>query len=128
MAKPDLTLESALEIVLCMESAAKKAREMKGQKNGVVLKVSKQVPSGTGSSSAPTKICGRCGHGKHSRDQCKFKEATCHKCKKVRHISPMCWSKPKASSKQSTKWLCADSTSSTDEPLYCITDHSSCPP
>ena len=45
----------------------------------------------------------------------------------VGHISPLCWSKPKASSKQSNQWLCADSTRSTDEPLYCITDHSSCP-
>ena len=78
-------------------------------------------------SSAVTRPISLQSSGKHSRDQCKFKEATCHKCKKVGHISPMCWSKPKASNKQSNQWLCADSTSSTDEPLYCITDHSSCP-
>ena len=127
LAKPDLTLESALEIAISMEAAAKKAKEMKGQGNGTVLKVTKH-----GDSSAPARNCDRCGRGKHSRDQCKFKGATCHKCGKVGHISPVCRSKAKSvktGSKQSAKWLTSDSASDTcaEEPLFAMSDHSSCP-
>jgi len=103
LAKPDLMLESALEIAISMEAAAKKAKEMKGQGNSTVLKITKH-----GDSSTPAKNCDRCGCGKHSRDQCKFQGATCHKCGKVGHISLVCRSKAKSvktGGKHSAKWL-----------------------
>lgn len=37
--------------------------------------------------------CYRCGRGSHSPSECKFREATCHQCKKKGHIAPVCRSK-----------------------------------
>lgn len=73
LAKQDLTLESALETALSMESAAKKAREMKdksGQATGSVHKLSNKGSQGSSpKSSTPAKFCSHCGCGKHSCEQ-----------------------------------------------------------
>ena len=120
-----------------MEAAAKKTREMKvldksGQATGTVHKLSKHNKQGSASSvpSIP-KLCPRCGRGKHSRDQWKFKHATCNTCGNVGHISPVCWSKKAVSSKQSshsTKLVTTETDSHSAELLFTISDHSSIPP
>lgn len=128
LAKQDLTLDSALETALSMESAAKKAKEMKDKAsaNSSVHKLTSKRGSRQGAASI-SRLCDRCGRGKHSRDQCKFKTATCHLCGKVGHISPVCRSKPTTSSNQSAKWLTTESDSSKTETLYTTRDHSSRP-
>lgn len=119
-----------------MESAAKKAREIK-EKNGhgsnqvhKIKKQGSQSSSTIASTSSSAKLCSRCGRGKHSREQCKFKHAVCHSCGKVGHISPVYRAKTTTNSKQSNKWLTMvsdnDHTVCEVEPLYTISDHSSC--
>ena len=34
--------------------------------------------------------CFRCAGGNHGEADCKFREATCHRCGKVGHIAPVC--------------------------------------
>ena len=41
----------------------------------------------------PTKPCGRCGRGSHTRDKCPSKDATCHRCEKKGHFSSQCFTK-----------------------------------
>ena len=136
LAKQELTLDSALDTALSMEAAAKKTKEMKvldksGQATGTVHKLSKHKQGSASSVPSIPKLCPRCGRGKHSRDQCKFKHATCHTCGNVGHISPVCWSKKAVSSKQSshsTKLVTTESDSHSAESLFTISDHSSSPP
>ena len=85
------------------------------------------------------KCCKHCGHGLHSANECRFKEATCHICSKVGHIAPVCRSKSnKFSMGQANKsahyvLAVADGESSNtgclEEPLFVITkrSNSTCP-
>lgn len=83
LTKADLDLDQALEISLGMEAASQKAKELKGtHRDQPVMAVQTPVPR-----------CGRCGRGNHDKSECKFRNATCHKCWKVGHIAPMCRSK-----------------------------------
>ena len=86
LTKAKLTLDKAMEISVGMEAAAKQSKELKGShRANPVLAV--DAP-------ALAKPCGRCGRGNHDKQECKFKTATCHKCGKVGHITPVCRSKP----------------------------------
>ena len=131
LAKQDLTLESALETALCMEAAAKKAKEMKERSGQAAGSVHKLHKGSSPSTSTPAKLCTRCGRGRHTREQCKFKQATCHTCGKVGHISPVCRSKVTTSSKPACSKPVKSVTTVSDnlvvEPLYTISDHSSSP-
>ena len=82
LTKAKLTLDKAVEIAQGMEAAAQKSKELnKGShRSSPVLTV--QTPGKT--------TCGRCGHGNHSKHECKFRNATCHKCGRVGHIAPVC--------------------------------------
>ena len=67
--KANLTLEQALEISQGMEAATLQSKELK------------------------EKPCGCCRNETHSKEVCKFHNATCQKCGKVGHIAPACRSK-----------------------------------
>ncbi|XP_038072087.1 uncharacterized protein K02A2.6-like [Patiria miniata] len=47
-------------------------------------------------SSQPRKHCDRCGLNNHNRDDCRYKSATCYKCKKVGHLQSECKSDSKS--------------------------------
>lgn len=83
LTKANLDLEQALEISLGMEAASQKARELKGTHRAQAV-MAVQTPGPR---------CGRCGRRNHDQSECKFRNATCHKCWKVGHIAPMCKSK-----------------------------------
>ena len=124
LAKEKLTLSTALETALGMEAAAKRAKELKGtQRSTPVFRVEK----------TPAKPCGRCGRGNHSSGDCKFKDATCHKCGKVGHIAPVCRTKPNRSARgrtKNTKWVAASEQDhppdSQEESLFMVTGRPSC--
>ena len=142
LAKKDLTLDSALDTALSMEAAAKKAREMKdrgGQTNGTVHKLhSRRRSNFKGANpSLPMspKPCQHCGRSKHMPEQCRFRQATCHTCGNLGHITPVCPSNPRfkkaVKSKQSAKpthLITTESESSSAASLYTISEHTSCPP
>ena len=131
LAKADLTLEKAVELAQGMEAAAKRTKELKSSQRGATIHaVEKTAVAGAQAKSPPLGRCGHCGRGNHNKWECKFREATCHRCGKTGHIAPVCRSKPdkatsratdKAASK-SAKWVTvADPSSYTDaveEPLY----------
>jgi len=90
----DLTLEKAKNIIMQCEDMSKEDAE---QHN--VLKVVKrkwvenknklQYKDKGKLEKKPTGKCFSCG-GDHFRNKCKFRNATCHKCKKVGHIARVC--------------------------------------
>ena len=84
LTKAKLILEKAVEISQGMEAATQQSKELnKGShRSSSVLTVQ-----------TPGKTCCRCGRGNHSKHECKFRNATCHKWGKVGHIAPVCRSK-----------------------------------
>ena len=135
LTKAKLTPEKAVEMSQGMEAAAQKSKELSKVSNRPDIQM-------------PSKPCGRCGCGNHSKYECKFQNATCQKCGKgkVDHIAPVCrsktsWKSPKTPTRK-TKWLTksdsADSDSASDcppdnstdkepQPLFVVSDRSSPP-
>lgn len=110
LSESKLTLARASEIAVSMEAAARDAVDLK---RSPVLEVQKlqiskaQKPRKSGfATSAPTsnalragKQCFRCGDSKHHSLDCRFKNTTCHSCKKIGHLSKVCLSKNKYSNR-----------------------------
>jgi hypothetical protein len=87
LAEPVLDLKKALEIAHGMETAAKDARDLKGE-----MPNKRDYPMNKlhgGQHSDEYKDCYRCG-GKHNHLKCRFKTETCHKCGKMGHIAKVC--------------------------------------
>lgn len=124
LTKANLTLEKAVEISQGMEAAAKQSKELsKGsQRSTPVLAV--ETP-------APARPCGRCGRGKHSPSECKFKTAMCDKCGKIGHIAPACRSRTrKLQVATKTKWVASESAEAIahqEEQLFVIQNRSTPP-
>ena len=81
------------------------------------------------------KPCQHCGRSKHMPEQCRFRQATCHTCGNLGHITPVCPSNPRfkkpVNYKQSAKpthLIITESDSSSAASLYTISEHTSCSP
>ena len=121
LTKATLTLEKAMEISQAMEAASAQSKELAGSRGS-----QKTSPAVLNVASPAAKTpCGRCGHGNHDKNDCKFKSATCHKCGKVGHIAPVCRSKVagrrfKGPAKK-TKWVTSTpDADASEEHLYVI--------
>ena len=92
LSKLVLTLETAMKIVLGMESAAQNAITLQGggeasaASSGEVFKFTRTKP-GSSSSSSKQQIpwCARCGKPGHHTSKCRFKDAKSHHCDEVGH-------------------------------------------
>ena len=98
LAEKDLTYEKALEIAQAVEAAETNSKILKnGSSNSTVL-FSTSDTTGAGrlkkppTSKTTTPTCYRCG-GPHLAPVCKFKEVTCHFCRKKGHLAKVCRSK-----------------------------------
>ena len=94
LAEAGLTSARAREIAEGMETADKDAKDLKGAsvQTSIVAESVNSATDTTHSSGGPRvkpKPCRRCGR-RHDEAQCKFRDATCHKCGKTGHISPVC--------------------------------------
>ena len=118
LAKGDLTLETARKIALGQEAATKRTKELKDGQNSSILKVAEPPPG---------KRCGRCGRGYHGPNECKFKNAKCHKCGKVGHIAPVCKSWAGRNHTEQTKWI-ASADNQEEESLFVVMGRSSSGP
>ena len=98
LAEEGLTLAKAVEKAQAKETAARDARNLKGQGPTTMSGVLQLSTTNTmkGSAQVKGKPCFRCGRKGHEGKDCKFKSATCHKCGKVGHIAPTCRSKKSA--------------------------------
>ena len=85
LAEAELTLKRALDLALGMVAAERSAKS---------LKATEQAVHKLGASrSALSSLCYRCGRENHEAKDCRFRDATCHFCKKKGHIAPACRSK-----------------------------------
>ena len=86
LAEKTLTMDSAMDIVVGMESARKNVTELQtpARKPTDVYKVT-------------TTNCYRCGNSGHVPDRCRFRDVKCLTCGKTGHIQRMCRSGPQRS-------------------------------
>ena len=94
LAEAGLTSARAREIAEGMETADKDAKDLKGAsvQTSIVAESVNSATDTTPSSGGPRvkpKPCRWCGR-RHDEAQCKFRDATCHKCGKTGHILPVC--------------------------------------
>ena len=94
LSESSLTYKKALEIARGMEAADKDTKSFK-MTDPMIKKIESQSPE-----KAANRICYRCGRSNHSPMKCKFKDATCHKCRKPGHIAPACRSSKSPQQKQ----------------------------
>lgn len=94
-----LTLEKAVKVAVADEAANKdvaelaKARGLGPTTNNEVHRVKPATPYPSSKKESTSKgrvKCKHCGRNNHPAEKCKFKSATCHKCKKQGHIAPVC--------------------------------------
>ena len=98
-----LTFKTALETALAMESAEVNSKAIRASTVTTPAAEVQEVHSVAAASSAvPKGKCFSCG-GDHFRQSCKFKDATCHSCKKKGHISSVCRSNSKHQSGATSK-------------------------
>ncbi|XP_024921034.1 uncharacterized protein K02A2.6-like [Cynoglossus semilaevis] len=84
---PILTFKKALEISQGMEMAASNARDIQKGQTGAPVAV--QYVKKDGPKYGRPVECFRCG-GAHYANECKFKDAVCHGCKKKGHLEKKC--------------------------------------
>ena len=101
LAEPELTYQTAVDLALGAETAAKSQRELGSQR------APPTPPSATVSAVAgtgkPAPVCYRCGRKGHTVPNCKIsKSVVCHKCKKRGHLQRVCKSQPKRGGSQGT--------------------------
>ena len=120
LAEADLDFKKAFEFAQAAEVADTNAKVLQKPSPAAVH----AVPSAHGKSA---RSCDRCG-GNHSKDDCRFKDAECHFCRKKGHIAKVCRSKAKSttSSRQqrnrpktkSTQRTCQVSEETEDDASY----------
>ena len=93
------TFQQALDVALAEEAAARNVRDMTTVEGKAVNRmVSSRKMQKSRKPSNTTRRCDRCGLTNHSRDECRYKNATCYKCKKVGHLQSECRSDSKSGS------------------------------
>ena len=97
LAEPNLTFAKAMEISWTLETTTEEVRVLQRDASSVES-LAVNVLSNTNTADTtirqtanwmPTNPCYRCGEA-HQAAKCKFKQATCHKCKKKGHIVKVC--------------------------------------
>ena len=89
---PVPNFDEAFALAQAFESAERNAKGIHAPAQNSVHFVKK--PPGSRPSANRGNNCYRCG-GKHSSSNCRFKDATCHYCKKTGHIARVCRTKAK---------------------------------
>ncbi|KAK3092066.1 hypothetical protein FSP39_024867 [Pinctada imbricata] len=116
LAEKNLDFAKALEIATAMETAADNAKDIQASavsSNAQINLVNNQAQA----SGVSGKECYRCG-GNHFANKCRFRDAECHNCKKVGHLSKKCPNKeenPKPRRKQKGRNHYVDDTSDEEE-------------
>ena len=102
LAEPKLTLKRTLELAIAIETSERDALDLKKDKpvgqgdNPVNALVRKPHNTRQGHQHDTTNVkCSQCDR-KHTPSECRFKDAKCHACGKVGHISRACKSKYKS--------------------------------
>ena len=98
LAEKDLSLQKAVDIAQGMEAADRNAKALKGPNSAIhKVWVSASAPRHKAANSKPTETprshCYCCGKSNHDQKDCRFRDATCHYCKKKGHIAPACRAK-----------------------------------
>ncbi|KAK3089020.1 hypothetical protein FSP39_000173 [Pinctada imbricata] len=123
LAEKNLDFAKALEIATAMETAADNAKDIQASavsSNAQINQVNKPrktYPNQAQASGVSGKECYRCG-GNHFANKCRFRDAECHNCKKVGHLSKKCPNKeenPKPRRKQKGRNHYVDDTSDEEE-------------
>ena len=91
-------LAKAVEIAQGQEAAAQNLKKLRSasesmemvQRVGTSMQARGHGAKPRNSKPAPSKPCYRCGATDHWASMCRFKDATCHKCKKRGHIAKVC--------------------------------------
>ena len=99
LSEANLTLARAMEIAQGMEAAEQSTKKLQGESETVpVQRVTphgkKAGGSSLGKSRSEKKACYRCGGTDYAPSSCRFRNLTCHKCRKRGHIAKMCKSRP----------------------------------
>ena len=97
LAEPKLSLKRALELGIAAEIAEKDGLDLQKSTPSETPTVNKFEGKPTPSKDhkpSHANMCSRCD-GKHNSSKCRFKDAKCHACGKVGHISQACRSKSK---------------------------------
>ena len=93
LAEKNLTFEKALDIALSVEAADSDVKQLQKPPGTVMYQThsnNQRPPRRTQRPAIPPRLpCYRC-LGNHAPQACQFKEAECHKCKKVGHIAKAC--------------------------------------
>ena len=89
LSESKLTLPKAIEISLAMEAATKDAEELR-TKEAVGVNKLKRMPFNKQSGNKTVLKCYRCNGLNHRANDCRFKDATCFKCKKKGHVQKAC--------------------------------------
>ena len=101
--EPVLTLKTAMQLALGMESAAQNVRTLQGggepsaASSGKVLKFTGTKPGSSSKQQMLSYTC--CGKPGHHPSKCRFKDAKCHHCSKVGYIKPACLALKKVQTK-----------------------------
>ncbi len=100
LSETDLTHTKAMELAQAIEAAEQNTKSFKPPEPSIHRISQRQSPNSReghddrpSSNSRERRPCFRCGRSNHDEVNCKFRDATCHRCGKVGHIAPVCRSK-----------------------------------
>ena len=92
LAEPNLTLKRAMDLAIAIETSEKDAQDIHNNNTpggSTVNKLEKQLKHPRRQDTGRSAKCFWCD-GNHHPSNCRFKEANCHTCEKIRHIFRAC--------------------------------------